>query len=115
MQLQTSRVPPYPNPNTKVHVLSPHLCIGAFLLVWPPLLTPTNELRIMHDMDRGIDFRACRRPPSTRSTRWWRQAAPCSSSNDAIRKTTRTAVADHVLFAAFALYNCTAHCSAASI
>ena len=46
MQLQTSRVPPYPNPNTKVHVLSPHLCIGAFLLVWPPLLTPTNELRI---------------------------------------------------------------------
>ena len=26
-----------------------------------------------------------------------------------LRKTTRTAVADHVLFAAFALYNCTAH------
>ena len=28
------------------NVLSPHLWIGAFLLVWPHLLTPTNELRI---------------------------------------------------------------------
>ena len=28
------------------HVLKPHLWISAFLLVWPPLLTPTNELRI---------------------------------------------------------------------
>ena len=28
------------------NVLSPHLWIGAFLLVWPPLLTPTYELRI---------------------------------------------------------------------
>ena len=80
------------------------------ILYWPMSVLPTPN-----DMDRGLDFRACRRPPSTRSTRWWRQAAPCSSSNDAIRKATRTAVADHVLFAAFALYNCTAHCLAASI
>ena len=51
MQLQTSRPEYHPtltltqtyiSPN----VLSPHLWIGAFLLVWPPLLTPTNELRI---------------------------------------------------------------------
>ena len=28
------------------NVLSPHLWIGAFLLVCPPLLTPTHELRI---------------------------------------------------------------------
>ena len=51
VQLQTSRPEYHPtltltqtyiSPN----VLSPHLWIGAFLLVWPPLLTPTNELRI---------------------------------------------------------------------
>ena len=28
------------------NVLSPHLWIGAFLLVWPHLLTTANELRI---------------------------------------------------------------------
>ena len=60
-------------------------------------------------MDRKINCQACWRPPSTRSTTRWRQAAPCSSSNDAIRKTTRTAVADYVVLylQRMQIYNCT--------
>ena len=47
MQLQTSRVPAQKYVSSNVpNVLRPHLYIGAFLLAWPPLLTPTNELRI---------------------------------------------------------------------
>ena len=45
MQFQTSRAQEYISPNVP-NVLSRHLWIGAFLLVWPPPLTPTNELRI---------------------------------------------------------------------
>ena len=77
-------------------------CISS-VTAWTTILYwPMSVLPALNDMDRGIDFRACWRPPSTHSTGRWRQAAPCSSSNDAIRKTTRTAVADHVIFAAFA-------------
>ena len=47
MQLQTSRFPALKYNSSNVpNVLSPHLWIGAFLLVWPDLLTPANELRI---------------------------------------------------------------------
>ena len=47
MQLQTSRSPAQKyNSSNAPDVLSPHLWIGAFLLVWPDLLTPANELRI---------------------------------------------------------------------
>ena len=52
MQLQQAEYHPtltltqkYISPNVP-YVLSPHLWISAFLLVWPRLLTPTNELRI---------------------------------------------------------------------
>ena len=51
MQLQTSRVPPYPNPNTKVHFPKCATCAEAPSMdqCLPPrlaALTPTNELRI---------------------------------------------------------------------
>ena len=47
MQLQTSRLPAQKYNSSNVpNVRSPHLWIGAFLLVWPDLLTPANELRI---------------------------------------------------------------------
>ena len=76
-------------------------CI-LFVTAWTTILCwPMSVLPTPNNMDRGIDFWAC-----------WRhlqrvqpdgggklQAAPCSSSNDAIRKTTRTAVAGHVIFA----------------
>ena len=59
-----------------------------------------------NDMDRGIDCWACWRIPSTHPTGRWRHAAPCSSSNGAVRSKDNPYGSGgsimHVIFAAFA-------------